>query len=81
MMNRFARSVFWFVGTWFLAIESATVPVADAGEPRQIDSPFNISAREERVVKSAAHRSEYDIEMGGSVDMDNSMTRHYERVA
>lgn len=53
---------------------------AAAAERDQSSSPFNISAEHRRVVAVAGHRKEYEIELGGTVDMDNSMTRHYERV-
>ncbi|MAF67499.1 MAG: hypothetical protein CMJ84_17810, partial [Planctomycetes bacterium] len=46
--------------------------------PAGAGTPFQISAHRNRVVKTTSHHAEYEIKMGGTVDMDNTTTRHYE---
>ena len=71
--SRFAmRIVAWLVG--------ASSVVVAAAEPDRTSSPFSISGRHQRIVTVSDHQAQYVIEMGGSVDMDNTMTRHYERM-
>ena len=42
------------------------------------DTPFRISAPKQHAVRTRSHDAEYEIKMGGTVDMDNTTTRHYE---
>ncbi len=42
------------------------------------ETPFQVSAPKQRAVRTRSHHAEYEIKMGGTVDMDNTTTRHYE---